>query len=152
MSSIYLNDKNMISRKIKNKSTLLIQGRNDRTLLLTRDELRFEPEKLNWRESSAKYISSQAYDISLRICEMFTTIRDESDRLLKSATVLLISFDFVPLLFHFITFDVCRCCVLYRDPRSQICSFLENIVQRWDAWTSRVKFIEIISVYGYWYV
>lgn len=44
--SIYLNDKNMISRK-KNKSTLLIQGRNDRTLLLTRDELRFEPEKLN---------------------------------------------------------------------------------------------------------
>lgn len=36
----------MISRK-KNKSTLLIQGRNDRTLLLTRDELRFEPEKLN---------------------------------------------------------------------------------------------------------
>lgn len=96
--SIYLNDKNMISRK-KNKSTLLIQGRNDRTLLLTRDELRFEPEKLNWRESSAKYISSQAYDISLRIkkMRMFTTIRDESDRLLKSATVLLISFDFVPL-------------------------------------------------------
>lgn len=57
---------------------------------------------------------------------MFTTIRDESDRLLKSATVLLISFDSVPLL-SFLLHSTCAGAACYIVIRvSQISSILET--------------------------
>lgn len=81
---------------------------------------------------------------------MFTTIRDENDRLLKSATV---TINFLP--FRSLIFSFFRCVrrvqvlrVISR-PSKYTLSSVEPVTQWPRAWTSRVKFIEIISVYGY---
>lgn len=60
---------------------------------------------------------------------MFTTIRDESDRLLKSATVLLISFDSVPLL-SFLLHSTCAGVACYIGIRvAKYPPFWKQIVQ-----------------------
>lgn len=67
-----------------------------------------------------------AYKKKKKKMRMFTTIRDESDRLLKSATVLLISFDSVPLL-SFLLHSTCAGVACYIGIRvSQISSILET--------------------------
>lgn len=80
-------------------------------------ELRFKPEKLSrWEKQRIQcqicIFPSVGHLVAYKTHGTLTMIRDESDRLLKSATVLLSSVTFVH---SFVIFVEYRCCVLHRD-------------------------------------